>query len=226
MQRPALPNPLSSVSAADLVERCGAHDCAESWREFLRRYGRALAGAVRRALAVRGYTWARDIDEDIRQEVYCRLLANGRRRLRNCRGVDDREVVGYLCRIAENVVVDHVRHSNAAKRGRRLRTVYPPAEQSGLVDRLADPAACVERRAVLRESRRLFFERAREILRGPNRQRDLWVIYLAVFEGWSSREIAQGLGTITTNNVDSVVHRTRSRLAAGGIELRDLGARR
>jgi DNA-directed RNA polymerase specialized sigma24 family protein len=214
------------VSAAELVERCGTHDCSESWREFLRRYGQALAGSVRRALAARGYTWARELDEDIRQEVFCRLLANGRRRLLNCRGSDDREVVGYLCRIAENVVADHVRRANAVKRGRRLRVAYPPAERSGLVDRAADPAACVERKALMRESRRLFFDRAGRILRGPNRRRDLWVTYLAIFEGWSSREISKRLGVITTNNVDSVVYRTRMRLAAGGIELRDLGARR
>lgn len=226
MQTPAQPNAFNSVSAAELVERCGTYDCAESWSEFLRRYGRALAGAVRRALAVRGYTWARELDEDIRQEVYCRLLANGRRRLLNCRGSDDREVVGYLCRIAENVVVDHVRRSNAAKRGRRLRSTYPPAEQSGLVDRAADPAASAESQALMHESRRIFFDRAARILRGPNRRRDLWVTYLAIFEGWSSREISQRLGVITANNVDSVVCRTRVRLAAGGIELRDLGGRR
>ncbi len=230
MQTPARPRSqntaLSSVSAAALVERCGTHDCAESWGEFLRRYGKALAGAVRRALAARGYAWGRELDEDIRQEVFCRLLANDRRRLLNCRGSDDREVVGYLCRMAENVVVDHIRRSNAAKRGRRLRAALPAGDTVGLVDRIADPEACVEHKALLRESRRLFFDRAARILRGPNRRRDLWVTYLAIFEGWSSREISQRLGVITANNVDSVVYRTRARLAAGGIERRGLVGRR
>ena len=221
------PDTLAAVSAAELVERCGRRDCADSWQEFLRRYGRVLAATVRRVLVAFGSPAAREHEEDIRQEVYCRLLANGRRRLLNCRGEDDRAVLGYLCRIAENVVVDHLRRSNAVKRGRRL--LGAPAVRYGtarVVDRAVDPRACAERRALVRESRRHFFDRAGRILSGPNRRRDLWVTYLAVFEGWSSREIAQRLGAITANNVDSVVHRTRNRLAAGGIELREGKGRR
>ena len=219
-------HPLATVTARELVARCTVRDCAESWQEFLSRYGWALAATVRRALSGVGWSISRDIEEDLLQEIYCRLLADGRRRLRNCNGIDDRTVTGYLCRIAENVVVDHLRRSNAVKRGRRLLT-QPPAD-SGVcpVDTAPDPRASADREILVRESRRMFFNRAVRVLHGPNRRRDLWVTYLAVFEGWSSRDIAGRLASITANNVDSVVHRTRRRLAAAGIGLGAVEGRR
>lgn len=219
-------SPLASISAPELVERCGARDCEESWQEFLNRYGWALAATVRRALAGVGRALSHDVQEDLLQEIYCRLLADGRRRLRSCRGEDDRTVTGYLCRIAENVVIDHLRRSNAVKRGRQLLVASPGAGDDCPLERAVDPASSAERRALVAQSRRLFFARAGRALCGPNRQRDLWVTYLALFEGWSSREIARRFGTITANNVDSVVYRTRRRLRTAGIELGQLATRR
>jgi len=218
-------HPLATVTASELVARCTVRDCAESWQEFLHRYGWALAATVRRALAGVGRSISRDVHEDLLQEIYCRLLADGRRRLRNCQGEDDRSVTGYLCRIAENVVVDHLRRSNAVKRGRRL--LAKPSADAGVcpVAAAPDPRASADRKTLVRESRRIFFDQAIQVLRGPNRRRDLLVTYLAVFEGWSSGDIARRLGPITANNVDSVVHRTKQRLAAAGLKLGTVDSR-
>jgi len=215
----AASTPLADVSAPDLIEQCRGEDSSASWREFLHRYGWALAATVRRALARVGMAASHDLHDDLLQETYCRLLSDDRRRLKNCRGADDRTVSGYLCRVAENVVIDHLRRAGAAKRGRDLLVSARDEEQSP-VERVADPHAKADHRLLVAESRRLFLRRAGNALKGRNRRRDLWVTYLATFEGWTSREIAKRVGSITANNVDSVVHRTRRRLAAAGVELR------
>lgn len=213
---------LPEVSAPELIERCRREPSGASWQEFLHRYGYALAATVRRALARVGLAASRELQDDLLQETYCHLLADDRRRLESCRGADDRTVAGYLCRIAENVVIDHLRHSGAAKRGRDL-LVAPLPDGPTLVDRAPDPAARADHRLLVAESRRHFLRQAGRILKGDNRRRDLWVTYLATFEGWTSREIAARVGSITANNVDSVVHRTRKRLAAGGLDLGEPG---
>jgi RNA polymerase sigma factor (sigma-70 family) len=217
--------PLTELGARDLIERCRSHDCSASWHEFLVRYGWSLAATVRRALGRVGLAARPELQEDLLQETYCRLLADDRRRLGNCRGEDDRAVAGYLCRIAENVVRDHLRRRKATKRGRELLRAAP-AVGPGALDCAPDPEARTDRRAMVAESRRIYLAHGAAALTGPNRRRDLWVTYLALFEGWSSQEIADRLGSITANNVDSVVYRTRRRLAAVGLELADERRRR
>lgn len=221
-----IPGPLAGLSAADLLARCGRPGESAPWNEFLRRYGAVLAGTVRRVLANLGKALASDLQEDLVQEIYCHLLADGRRRLRRCRGTDDRAVKSFLCRVAENVVLDYLRRRGAEKRGRHLLVVPGDPDDPTPVERAVDPRARAEHRLLVAEGRRLFLERAGAALAGPNRRRDLRVTYLALFEGWSSREIAAGLTGTTPNNVDSIVHRTRRRLAAQGLDLAPLAGRR
>lgn len=218
--------PLACLSAADLLARCGRRGAGASWDEFLHRYGAALAATVRRALGSAGRALAGELHEDLLQEIYCHLLADGRRRLKRCRGTDDRAVAGYLCRLAENVVVDHLRRGGAAKRGCSLLVAPRQGDDSSPVERAADPRADAEHRLLVAESRRLFLDRAAVALQGANRHRDLWVTYLALFEGWSSREIAARFAGTTANNVDSIVHRTRRKLARCGVDLSQLAGRR
>ncbi len=216
LEDPAAPR---TVEASDLIERCASSDCPESWHEFLARYGRPLRDAVRRTLLKAGASLVRDLEDDVLQDVYCKLLADGRRRLRRFRGGDDRSVAGYLCRIAENVTRDHLRRGRAVKRGREVCLVAGDGEDGPIV-KAADPCAATDRRALVAEGRRLYFERGSRALPGDNRHRDLEVTYLAVFEGWSSREIAERWQSLTANNVDSIIYRTKLRLAAVDIELR------
>ena len=217
---------LAAISAVELVERCGADHCEVSWQEFLNRYGWGLAASVRRALRQVGQDGRRDLEEDLLQETYCLLLADGRRRLHRCRGENDATVAGYLCRIAENVVYDYLRRSRASKRGKLLLVDSACPAASGRVERAIDPAAGSDHQALVRAGRRMFFVIGTRILTGRKRQRDLWITYLALFEQWTSREIAARLGTLSATNVDSVVYRTRRRLADSGMRLSFADSRR
>lgn len=203
----------------DLLTRCASSFERESWREFVQRFEDRLTGGIDRAVRRFGVRLSREEREDLVQNAYLRLLDNQALGLRRCRAKRESELSAYLGRIGERVVVDHLRSSSALKRGRRH-----------LVDRLLgfekDPAECAIDRSptpedwvLNRERRRFFLERCRDVV-GKRPVRDLNVLYLAFFEGHSSREICRQLGGgLTPSCVDSVVHRLKQRLADFGLQL-------
>jgi DNA-directed RNA polymerase specialized sigma24 family protein len=116
-------------------------------------------------------------------------------------------------------VVDHLRSSSTLKRGRGLlvdrRADLDRYLCEGPIDRSPSP----EEWTLNRERRRLFLRRCRRLL-GRRSTRDLQVLYLAFFEGRSSREICRSLGGgLTPSCVDSMVHRLKRRLKHFGLHL-------
>jgi len=208
-----------TTSAAELIERCSVHNCEASWQEFLDRFGWALSTSIRRALTRMAPTLSPDLHDDLVQEAWCRLLGDRRRRLRACRGTNDQAVSGYLARVADSVVKDHLRRALAAKRGRDVTCGQSGPDGPGRVDLAADPHSSADRSHLVEESRRLFFAEASRVLAGRHRRRNLWVVYLALFEGWTSREISERLHALTISNVDSIVYRCRIRLREAGFHL-------
>src|SRR5215510_14525072 len=88
-----------------------------AWEELVRRYGRTVHVQVRRSLRDAGFPLEPEEVEERVQEVYCRLVMGGTGRLRRLRRWNRGQVVAYLTRVAQNVVVDEVRTLAAAKRG-------------------------------------------------------------------------------------------------------------
>ena len=199
--------------------------CARSfepdpWREFVRRFEDRLTGGIDRAVRRFGVRLSREEREDLVQDAYYRLLDKQALGLRRCRARRETEIGAYLGRIGERVVVDHLRASSAQKRGRRhlvdrlMHFEGDPAD--GAVDRHPSPEEWV----LNRERRRLFLERCRDAVGKQRSVRDLNVLYLAFFEGHSSREICRQLGGgLSPSCVDSMVHRLKHRLAENGLRL-------
>ena len=91
--------------------------------------------------------------------------------------------------------------------------------QEDLTDRAVDRSPSPEEWVISRERRRFFLERCRDAV-GRRSVRDLNVLYLAFFEGHSSREICHRLGGgLTPSCVDSMVHRLKQRLADFDLQL-------
>jgi RNA polymerase sigma factor (sigma-70 family) len=181
----------------------------------VRQYGGRLAAKARWSLQQFGVAPRADQVEEVVQEVYCRLLDDGGRRLRACRAESEGQAVSYLSRVVERVVIDQVRKRLAAKRGGG-RTVPLGPEERRL---LADPAGNPEDRLLAAERRRLVLAQWRHIGNEMQGQRNLRILRLALIEGWSSREIARSLGKLAPSSVDSVVHRLRCRLSDEGLAL-------
>jgi len=213
-------NTTSTEAPADgLLARCAAGRCSESWKELLDRFGHKISAGVGRALARFGCRNPVEMAEDLRQDVFLRLLADDARILTRCRGRSDREIGAYLFRVAESVAVDHLRKLMALKRGGA-----PCEDEAPVLTGSASDAACdrpgPERRLILEQERARFLALCRRLVGAGQARRDLQIVYLALFQDCSSREIARrSRGLVTAGAVDSLIHRVRRGLAAQGLEL-------
>lgn len=210
-------------------------DDPHGWSELLRLYLPHLTRGVRTALRHRGRRPGREEVRELLQEVYCHLLEEEGRRLRPCRRLNAAQAGHYLKLTAFRVALDRLRAAGAAKRGHRPAGLLvvpaapgaatrPPRTDlaSRAAHRVADPRPGPERRLMLRECRRLLLRHCHlaALSRNGRDRRNLRVLRLAVFEGWTSREISEALGgELRPGSVDALVHRLRRSLAREGIHL-------
>lgn len=211
---------MQTFEARDLIRRCASERDAETWQEFHDRFNRPLAMGVRRTLLRFEARISDDEHQDLLQETYCRLLEGQARRLRGCRGEVEGAISAYLGRVAESVVVDFLRGRNAAKRGGGVVVDLLRGTGTDLADRMMDPRRTPEERLLLRERNARFLARCGKLVGKRSPERDIQVLYLAFFEGWTSREICQRLGQgMKPSTVDSLIHRLKKRFADLGIDL-------
>lgn len=188
-----------------------APDRPDGWDELVRRFRGPLERMAAEALLRVGRTPERHRVEDLVQEVYCRLLAQGggfdpRRRR-------DPQVFAYLRRAVRSAAIDEVRAAGAAKRSGEPVPI-------ALVEPV-DPAPDPEQLLLARDRRRRMLARCRAAAgRGPRAARDARLLALTVIGGWTSREIAAASGgRVRSSTVDAAVCRMRRRLAASGVRL-------
>jgi DNA-directed RNA polymerase specialized sigma24 family protein len=191
-----------------------------AWGDLVDRYGAILRGQVLRSLGYAGIPRQPEQVEERVQEVYCRLLMGGPQRLRQLRRWSKGQVVTYLSRVAQRVVVDELRAQAAVKRG-GLRVSFSGCMKEA-AERTADPRCTPEEAAILAEGRRLLLERCRLLAASMTSRNDrglyLRILRLALLEGWSSREIVRAGGCrLAASSVDSLVHRARQRLVRDGL---------
>ena len=200
-------------TSTDLFRSCASARCERAWSEFVARFHARLVCAVRRTLVRLEVSSSNEERvEDLVQEVYCRLLGGGRGLFR---GDSEAQLMTYLQRVAESVVVDARRLALADKRwgGRRVEfeegTPLTSAECDGPEERL-----------LARERRSTFLALCRHALGRRASPTTVRIARLALVEGWTSREIAAGLGgKVGIAGVDSVIYRLRRNLAGRGIAL-------
>jgi DNA-directed RNA polymerase specialized sigma24 family protein len=156
-----------------------------------------------------------EIGESV-QEIYCRLLQGGPCRLRRLRRIDRRSVLTYLGRVADSVLLDELRASQAVKRGGG--PLAHPAYM--LVQRLDGPEPDPEVELLQSERRRMLVRHLLDLaeLEGFSR-RDVRILWLAVVEGWRSRDLARAF-ELKPRYVDTLLHQVRRRLRRPGLELR------
>lgn len=204
-------------SAVALLRACAESSETHLWEAFDNLFRSRLAAGVTRALWRSGQEAHRDLVAELIQESYCRLLTRDRQVLRAFRGTTDGEACSYLIRVAESVTIDRLRSRSAAKRGADV-LVYDPALGECLTRSAPDPGLSPESRLVRRDLWRLFWERCGVLIGSRDKARDMAILDLAIFQGWSSREIAHAKG-LSPSTIDTIIHRLRRRLARRGIYL-------
>lgn len=203
-------------SAVALLRACAESSDPDLWSRFVRLFRPRLAASVTRALWRAGQRADRELVAELIQESWCRMLVADRHVLRSFRGTKNGEAYNYLARIAESATLDRLRAEAAAKRGASLLIVE--SESEAAARDAPDPAASPETRLVRRDLWRLFWERCGALIGSRDTERDLAILEQAVFQGWTSREIARQRG-LSASTVDTIVHRIRRRLAQRGIHL-------
>ena len=183
-----------------LAERELAGACARgdegAWLELIRRYDPSV-------LHVLWQAGAREEIDDLRQEVWVRLLARDGAALRGFRADHPGALRVFLARVARSVAIDH-------GRSRRLRPPGSGGEEPG--ELAADgpgPEALVGRS---RERARLSAALERAAAEGETPARDRDVLRLHFEEGHLPGEIAaMGLG-LSARGVEALLRRAKDRV--------------
>jgi DNA-directed RNA polymerase specialized sigma24 family protein len=148
-----------------------------------------------------------EIGESV-QEVYCRLLQGGPRRLRQLSGIGRSSVLTYLGRVTDSVLLDGRRAARAAKRGGGPSS--HPARMC--VQRFDLPDADPEGVLLRSERRRMLVRRLLDLAgREGLSRRDVRILWLAVVEEWRSRDLARAF-ELKPRYVDTLLHRVRRQL--------------
>jgi len=209
---------------ADWVLGLSREDNGPAWEIFVRSYGAWLHRRCWYSLRRRSSS---DPDweevKELVQEIYCRLLENRRRLLRAFHGDTEQAWKNFLCRVVHSVVIDHLRHRRALKRGRtrshKTETWGPESgELAELTELLPAPTPSPERRVQMKQGRRILYDRCRQVAGSRSPRRNARILWLALLEGWSSREISTVV-SLSPSAIDSVVHRARRQLELEGMPM-------
>ena len=179
-----------------LVALCAQGD-RDAWLTLIERYDRRVLRLLARTCR------AEDV-EDLRQEVWSRLLSRDRAALVRFRGEHGGSLTLLIGQIARNVALDHVR-------ARRPAEPLTAAHQQTLA---SDEPSPERRVAELRWSRCLSaaLDQVAAACEHPGRDRD--ILRLFYEEGYAAPEIAaMGLG-LEPDGVESVLRRLRQKVQA------------
>jgi RNA polymerase sigma-70 factor (ECF subfamily) len=207
----------SSLSPEELVRTCAQSGDAAAWQEFVQRFHCVIASVVLRT-ARHWREPSPHVVDDLVQETYLKLCADGSRLLREFEPRYPDSIFGYLKIVAANVVHDHFKALHAEKRGagvlnESLCEAEPfPANES------------VGNRNLLLEKIYRYLD---ECAPGPEHQRDRMIFWLYYRQGLSARAIAAMPSVaLSTKGVESAILRLtrliRSRIMRGaGIDRND-----
>lgn len=183
-------------SEAEIIRRCLNKD-KKAWNIFIKKYSRLVYWAVRKRLAISGFTYNEADIEDIFQEVFLILFKGDKfLQLKNAKFLP-----GWLAMIAANKAVDFMRHKVSL-------------EQNSVFDR-----------PVFRDDtfqQELFNQDAaaeiKEIINALS-DRERVVISLNLLEGRTHKETARIMG-MPVNTVSTIISRTKEKIK---IELKNRG---
>jgi len=175
-------------SSPQLFQICAAHlDNDEHWSLFVQRFNPLLARSV--AVTWRKYGqggWPpADVADDLLQEIYTTILKNDARLLRNFRGDTEAEAQSYLAQTAINQTLSYLRSRATLKRAAdevSLQSLIEDQEEFRLPDSAASPLESLTEREFRELLQRLFV--------GPNAERDILILMLYIYDGYSPTEIA------------------------------------
>jgi RNA polymerase sigma-70 factor (ECF subfamily) len=194
--------PYTSSSPQDVVRACCDSD-ADAWQEFVSRYYRPIVLSIIRTAKTWGEPPGRIVD-DLVQETYLKLCADGCKLLHEFAVHHPDAIAGYLKAIAVNVARDYFKSIHTQKRGL--------GETTQLLDRveLRAPSKSIGGQGAI--EREVLMEQVDQYLKtctdGPDKQRDRIIFWLYYQQGLTAKGIASlpAIG-LTAKGVESALLR-------------------
>ncbi len=214
----------AELDAAQLIRACAKPDNAAAWSEFISRY-HSLIRSTAAAVARRWGQGAVGEHDDLTQEIYLKLCANGARALQSACKMTAHAVPAYLKVVAVNAAHDYFRARAAQRRGGAA--IEP---MSGRHEALAAVPPDLEKRIVLRQIDEILDCQTQL----ENGARDRAIFRLHYRDGMTAKEIAALPGIrLSIKGVEAVIHRLTARIheelaaqgAARGSRLTEEGGR-
>jgi RNA polymerase sigma-70 factor (ECF subfamily) len=191
------------MSTIELIKACADSNDGAAWQEFVARFHRPVCLSILR-IASRWGASPQQVVDDLAQETYLKLCADGCRLLRSFAEDHPDQVENYIRTIAINAAHDH------------FKSVYSKRRGSGKVAQLSEDAdrmvesgsfgghTIMEREVLLKE----IDDCLQTYSTGPDQERDWLIFWLYYRQGISAREIAD-LPTVqlTAKGVESAIFR-------------------
>ena len=180
------------------LRRCLESGTVQNWELFINLIHPVIASAVVRALAGSGLSRS-DLADDLIQESFLRLCANGNRALRTFRGTGDASLRAWLTRVATSVTIDHMKSVSAAANGGGQNFVE-------LDDTEFESAASAD--LLFRQIERGLLKDHLDRWLADESERDVRIFWLYHREGFSPAEIAAHPGMdLAQGGVETTVYR-------------------
>jgi RNA polymerase sigma-70 factor (ECF subfamily) len=199
------PTRYSSQSLKDIVCLCADNSNDEVWEEFVSRVGKPISLTIMRTASLWGDA-SRSVVEDLVQATYLKLWEDGCRLLRDFANQHPEAILGYLKKTAANTAHDYFKHRHSQSAG---------GDQPHVSTWDVDPEAGQE---IHGSEERISFEvilgeideRLKQVLSGPDCERDRMIFWLYFRQGMSTKEIASLPAiSLTTKGVGSVLERVK-----------------
>ncbi len=212
-----MPGAYATQSLDEIVEACKQPGDADAWDEFLQRTHRQIAATVGSTLRRWGRYNTEPLD-DVVQDVYLKISANGAVLLRNFQPSHPNAILGYLRAIAVSVASDYCRMTMTQKRGANQDTSLGEIDPPDRRDH-AGGAEGIERGILLRQIDEILTQQGTTA-----RDRSIFWLYYRQGLTASSISLIPGL-QLSTKGVESIVHRLtrilRVELGTAGFGARD-----
>ena len=101
------------INDLEFVQRCLAKD-GTAWDEFLDKYSRLIYSYILHVLNAKGCSPAKDISQDIFQEIICSLIKDDSRKLRTYKARNGCSLASWLRQVAVNATIDYLRVQKSA----------------------------------------------------------------------------------------------------------------
>jgi RNA polymerase sigma factor (sigma-70 family) len=204
-----LPALLAALTTNKLFRRCSAIPADEpAWCEFFQRYHPDIEAAIYRVIGFPPQGHHAHLYQDVLQGFHLRLLENECRALRSFRGETDNEARAFLRKVAASVACNTL---NQEQRPPHVPLDLQEDDSLSPSESLLDPSALNERYFMLRQA---IDDCLEQVLRGHNKERNIKIFKLAVYDGLSPREIAElpDFKAVTLHAIEQQITRTRHKM--------------